>query len=167
VNKKKVNPFCPVKGCSTKVPHTDDAIVRAQMTALAKPESLAAYVHNSLGKLGDSILRDLQDRNFFAIQSRLRQPEELYIRTLYVLFIAKPEERPHIFSSALPNSFATLYSEVNRVIFQERGALEVSQPGLNGDLPLQARMASFRRHALRLYRSLPRVGVGRIVHRAR
>ena len=103
------------------------------MTAFAKPEYLAALVHDAIGKLGDSILRDLQDRNFFAFQSRLRQPEELYIRTLYVLFIATPEELPHIFSSALPNGFTKLYREVNRVIFEGRGPLEVSQPGLNGD----------------------------------
>jgi hypothetical protein len=63
------------------------------------------------------------------LHTRVRQPEELYIRTLYALFVAADEELPHILSGATPNGLFNLYREVNRVVFEGRGLLLVPQAG--------------------------------------
>lgn len=60
----------------------------------------------------------------------MRQVEELYVKTLYALFVATPAELPHILSGELPNSFAPLYDAVNATVFEGRGLLRESQPGL-------------------------------------
>jgi hypothetical protein len=83
-------------------------------------------------ELISSLETDLQERRVFAYLSRLRQTEELYYRALYVLFIAKPQEVPHVFSGALPNGFRAIYRAVNSHIFEGRGELETPQPGLSG-----------------------------------
>jgi len=75
--------------------------------------------------LRDSICRDLAENKLFAWYSRLRQPEELYIRTLYV------HEVPHILSGDAPNSFSTLYAQVNKTIFEGRGEVVNKKHGLN------------------------------------
>jgi hypothetical protein len=51
-------------------------------------------------------------------------------RTLYAMFIADPGEVAHIMSDATPNSFNEKYRKVNKLIFGERGTLQVWQPGL-------------------------------------
>jgi hypothetical protein len=51
-------------------------------------------------------------------------------RTLYAGFIADPGEVAHIMSDATANSFNEMYRKVNKLIFGERGTLQVSQPGL-------------------------------------
>jgi len=81
--------------------------------------------------LAYSIGRDLTEKRLFAWFSRLRQPEELYIRTLYTLFIAAKDEIPHIFSGEWPNGLTRYYKKVNEIVFEGRGMLDVSQPGLN------------------------------------
>ena len=82
-----------------------------------------------MAELAQSIGRDLEGKKVFAVHTRIRQPEELYIRTLYALFVATDEEIPHILSGATSNGLARLYSEVNRVVFEGRGLLLVQQPG--------------------------------------
>ena len=66
----------------------------------------------------------------FAWLSRLRQPEELYVRTLYLLFIANEKERHHILSGDMPNGLSGLYEKVNMEVFEGRGLLQTEQPGL-------------------------------------
>ena len=78
----------------------------------------------------DSIGGDLREKRWLAFQSRLRQPEELYVRTLYAWFVASDEELPHIISSEMPNGFSRLYTEVNRVVFDGRDPRLVSLQGL-------------------------------------
>ena len=73
---------------------------------------------------------DLAAGRNFALITRSRQQEELYIRALYALFIATPEGLAHIMSDYAPNSFSLMYRAVNKVIFEGRGILEVSHPGL-------------------------------------
>ncbi len=96
--KKKINPHCPVPGCRTKQSHDADPIVKAIILQFAAPEKMTAAVLNAMANLAVSICRDYTEQNFFAWNTRLRQPEELYIRTLYALFIATKEELPHILS---------------------------------------------------------------------
>ena len=80
-----------------------------------------------MAELRESICRDLTENKIFAWYSRLRLPEELYIRTLYALFIATDKELIHILSGATPNGLSPLYSKVNEVVFEGRGLLQVSQ----------------------------------------
>lgn len=73
---------------------------------------------------------DLESDRRFALLTRSRQQEELYIRALYALFIATPDEMIHIMSDATPNSFSAMYKRVNQSIFGGKGLLDVPQPGL-------------------------------------
>ena len=128
--KHKSNPHCPVPGCRTKQPHDADPIVKALSTQFSSPEKMTAAVLGAMANLGMSICRDYTQQNFFAWHTRLRQPEELYIRTLYALFIADKKELPHILSGDPPNSLMALYKKVNPIVFEGRGMLDVDQPGL-------------------------------------
>jgi hypothetical protein len=60
----------------------------------------------------------------------MRQPEELYFRTLYILFIASDDEIPHVLSGDLPNSFSQIYKAVNEAILEGRGEMTEVKPGL-------------------------------------
>jgi hypothetical protein len=129
--KKKLNPHCPVPGCQTTKPHIDDPIVKGLILTFTYPEKMTLWAFTAMEELSESICRDLREKKSFAWLSRLRQPEELYIRTLYALFIATEKELPHILSGDAPNGLSRLYSEVNRVIFEVRGLMQVSQSGLS------------------------------------
>jgi hypothetical protein len=131
MSKAKTNPHCPVRGCRTNKPHVDDPIVDGLIRVFASPANLTSCVHHAMAELRDSICRDLADGKLFAWHARLRQPEELYIRALYALFISGEKELPHILSGDMPNGLSGLYSKVNAVVFEGRGPLQVSQPGLN------------------------------------
>ena len=98
----------------------------------APPEKMTLWARTAMAELSESICRDLIAKKVFAWHSRLRQPEELYIRTLYALFVATEEELPHILSGDRPNnSLSSLYEKVNKVVFEGRGLLQVDQPGLS------------------------------------
>jgi hypothetical protein len=129
--KGKINPHCPVPGCKTEKPHASDPIVEGLIYEFAPSEKLTFWVLGGMAELRESICRDLADRRIFAWHTRLRQPEELYIRTLYALFIAGEKELHHILSGDPPNGLSGLYSKVNALVFEGRGLLQVSQPGLN------------------------------------
>jgi len=60
----------------------------------------------------------------------MRQPEELYFRTLYILFLASDDEVPHVLSGDLPNSFSQIYKAVNEAILEGRGEMTEVKPGL-------------------------------------
>jgi hypothetical protein len=127
---KKANPHCPVPGCKTTQPHANNPIVKGLIQAFAPPNKMTMWAKTAMGELTHSICRDLDDKKVFAWYSRLRQPEELYFRTLYALFIASEKELHHILSGDIPNSLSGYYEKVNRVVFQGRGLLYASQPGL-------------------------------------
>jgi len=67
---------------------------------------MTAWTLAAMAELRESICRDLVNKKVFAFHTRVRQPEELYIRTLYALFVASKEEIPHILSGATPNGRA-------------------------------------------------------------
>jgi hypothetical protein len=83
-----------------------------------------------MAELGHSICRDLTDKKLFAFFTRMRQPEELYIRTLYALFVAPSAELPHLVSGAMPNGLSNMYRQVNATVLGGRGLLLNEQPGL-------------------------------------
>jgi hypothetical protein len=123
------NPFCPVLGCKTKKPHTDDPIVAAMMHEFSQPERLTYWSLAAMVDLRNSIIADMEANRVFGWQTRLRQVEEIYIRALYALFVATDDELPHIFSGAPPNSVTELYRKVNPLVFEGRGEWEVKKPG--------------------------------------
>lgn len=88
-------------------------------------------MRSAIVELGQSISRDLAEGKYLAWHTRLRQPEELYIRTLYALFIATEKELHHIISGETPNGLSGYYRQVNRLVFEGRGLLLADQPGLN------------------------------------
>lgn len=127
----KVNPHCPVPGCRTNKPHMSESVVQGIDRLFSDPARLTGWFKAALADLGESMQRDLQEKRFFGYLTRWRQPEELYYRALYVLFLAKPDEIPHIFSGETPNSFSVVYRAVNRDILADRAILESPQPGFS------------------------------------
>jgi hypothetical protein len=128
--KKKVNPHCPVPGCDTKQPHTADFLVKALADRFDHPDKCLQWVLGSMVELRDSMIADVDGGRLFSWYSRMRQPEELYFRTLYILFLAADAEIPHILSGAMPNSFSKIYEKVNNAIMGGRGDLTATKPGL-------------------------------------
>jgi hypothetical protein len=125
---------CPVPGCKTVAPHTDDPTVKGLCHNFSDPAKLALWTAASIAELGNSMATNLVAERNFALITRSRQPEELYIRALYAIFIATPDELAHMMSDMLPNGFRNMYRKVNQLVFEGRGLLEVSQPGLkHGD----------------------------------
>jgi hypothetical protein len=123
------NPFCSVPLCRTKERHTDDPIIKALLTEFSDPARHTMWVLSAITELARSINDDFAAGRVFAAMSRSRQPEELYFRSLYAIFLASPDELAHIVSGKTPNSFSGYYREVNRVILEGRGELEKVQPG--------------------------------------
>jgi hypothetical protein len=126
----KLNPNCPVSGCRASKPHADDPMVKGMILQFASPEKMTLWTRVAMGELTESICKDLEENRIFAWYTRLRLPEELYIRTLYALFVATDEELPHIISGDPPNGLSQMYSRVNEVVYEGRGPLLTSQPGL-------------------------------------
>lgn len=83
-----------------------------------------------MAELRDSVTDDVQKNRLFSWYTRMRQPEELYFRTLYILFLASDEEIPHILSGDLPNSFSHIYKAVNDAMLEGRGEMTEVKPGL-------------------------------------
>jgi hypothetical protein len=130
MKKSKANPHCPIPGCKTEGVHKDDPIVKGIIAEFGDPEKLTGWVLSAMAELRESMMKDLSEGRIFAWHTRLRQPEELYIRTLYLLFIASEEETHHILSGEMPNGLSGLYGKVNEAILEGRGLLQVQQPGL-------------------------------------
>jgi len=128
--RKKLNPYCTVPGCKTKQAHTADFLVKALVDRFAAPDKCLSWVLAGMAELRDSVIEDVLDRRLFSWYTRMRQPEELYFRTLYILFLASSDEVPHILSGDLPNSFSQIYDKVNEVILEGRGEMTEVKPGL-------------------------------------
>jgi hypothetical protein len=111
----------------------NDPVVQGLSREFSDPHKLSFWVKGAIAELGHSMQRDLQENRIFAYLSRMRQPEELYYRALYALFIAKENELPHLFSGDAPNSLSAIYEAVNREILDNRGALKTPQTGLRGE----------------------------------
>jgi hypothetical protein len=130
MKKSKANPHCPVPGCKAKAPHLTDPVVAALVDKFSDLANVAGWTCASIAELGKSMADDVAAGRHFALTTRTRQLEELYIRALYAMFIADHAEVAHIMSDATPNSFSVMYRKVNQTIFGGKGLLEVSQPGL-------------------------------------
>lgn len=125
-----INPFCPVAGCATDKLHTMDFLVKALADRFAAPDKCLSWVLAGMMELRDSIADDVSKNRLFSWYARMRQPEELYFRTLYILFLASNDEVPHILSGDQPNSFSKIYKAVNDAILEGRGEIAAVKPGL-------------------------------------
>ncbi len=131
--KPKKNTHCPVAGCRATKPHLSSATTAGIHHAFSNPEQLALWIKSCLVELAQSVIDDVNKGRYFAYLTRWRQPEEMYHRALYMLFVADKSELPHIASGELPNSFSQMWKEVNRVVYDGRGTLDQKQLGLNGE----------------------------------
>jgi len=129
----KINPHCPIAGCRTKQPHQLDPMVCDFLAAFSDPEKLAMWVKTSITEVMSSVADDGKNGRFFAYHTRTRQVEEMYYRTLYILFVAKDSALPHIFSGEPPNSFAEMWRAVNQEVLEGNGMLEIPQLTSDGN----------------------------------
>lgn len=117
-------------GCKTAQPHEDDPIVQGLIAEYSNSERMAQWVLSVMAELRQSIFQDIENKRILAWFSRLRQPEELYIRTLYALFVATDKELHHILSGDRPNGFSLYYPKVNALVYGGRGELQEEKAGL-------------------------------------
>src|SRR5262249_10777631 len=135
-NKKKMakrNPHCPVAGCRAKTLHVSSPTIAGIQQTFSKPETVAEWVKNSIFEFVHSVESDTGSNRYFAYLTRWRQPEELYHRASYVVFIAEKAEIPHIVSGELPNSFSAMWKKVNRAVYDGKGTLDEKRIGLRGE----------------------------------
>ena len=130
---RKVNPHCPVFGCSAKKPHRQERHVDTLMRLVELPQLMCGYVMDGLAQLGNSASNDLANRNALGFLTRQRQIQELYIRTLYLLLLADPAEQMHMVSGAVPNGLGRYYRKVNEGIYHNQTDWEGTITDLNGD----------------------------------
>ncbi len=131
--KRKKNPHCPVAGCKAKKPHLTSPTTAGLHHAFSNPEQLALWAKSCIVELVQSVIDDVNTGRFFAYLTRWRQPEEMYHRALYTLFVAEKTAIPHVVSGEPPNSFSQMWKEVNRVVYDGKGSLDQTQLGLNGE----------------------------------
>lgn len=125
-------PACPVSRCVTKTPHTNDPTVQAFMRQ--SPADVIDWTKRCIVELIQSVIDDVNNGLIFAYLTRWRDPEELYIRVLYALFVAPSDHHPHIFSGDWPNGFSAMWKKVNEVVFEGNGTLFKEQVGLSGEV---------------------------------
>jgi hypothetical protein len=125
-------PACPVPRCGTKTPHMSSLTVQAFMRQ--SPADIIDWTKRCIVELIQSVIDDVNKGRIFAYLTRWRDPEELYTRVLYALFVAPADHLPHIFSGEWPNGFAAMWKKVNEVVFEGNGTLFKEQVGLNGEV---------------------------------
>jgi hypothetical protein len=113
-----------VNGCQTTQPHEDDPIVKTLLTFTSHPQVYLSLVKDALKELRESIVDDHGKGRSLSWLSRIRLIQELYFRSLYLLFVVSPEEVPHVLSGDYPNSFSKIYSRVNDEILLGQGILQ-------------------------------------------
>lgn len=102
----------------------DDEIVSALHEQFLKDRtSLALWTKSCIAEIMQSVADDLRQGRCFAYLTRWRQPEELYHRALYIMFVASPDEIPHVISGETPNNFSDVWRKVNEVVFEGKGNL--------------------------------------------
>ena len=124
-------PVCPVSGCKTSTPHVNDPTVRAFMSQ--SPADVIDWTKRCIVELIQSVIDDVNKGRIFAYLTRWRDPEELYTRVLYAMFVAPADHIPHIFSGEVPNGFGAMWKKVNGVVFEGNGTLFTEQVGLSGE----------------------------------
>jgi len=101
-------PLCPVPRCGTKRSHKNNPTVQAFMRQT--PAEVIDWTKRCIVEVIQSVIDDVNKGRIFAYLTRWRDPEELYTRVLYAMFVALAEHLPHIFSGDMPNGIAALLS---------------------------------------------------------
>jgi hypothetical protein len=127
--KKLANQHCSVPGCKAKQPHTSEFLIRILADRFAQRDKCLQWVQGAMAELHASMTADITDGRLFAWYTRMRQVEELYFKTLYILFLATDDEVTHILSGQMPNSFSVIYDKVNNAIMGGRAGLKQINPG--------------------------------------
>ena len=109
-------PVCLVEHCRATRPHTDDPRVRELHRRYTETDNLIGWVRQSLIQIHDSMVDDYNHGRLFAWTTQIRHVEELYYRTLYVVFLIPQEQVPHWLSGEPPNSINRMYKDVNEKI---------------------------------------------------
>jgi len=86
-----------------------------------------------IAELVNSVVDDVNKGRFFAYLTRWRQPDEMYYRALYVMFVADKDAIPHVVSGEMPNSFSAMQKAVNQTVFDGKRILDKPQSGLTGE----------------------------------
>jgi hypothetical protein len=133
VNPRPQNPHCPVARCRTPQPHLSYPTVAEMHKVFSDPERLAKWTKHCIAELTNSAMTDASQGRFFGYLTRWRQPDEMYYRVLYVLFVADRAEIPHIISGAWPNSFSVMQKSVNEMVFGSKRILDKPLKGLSGE----------------------------------
>ena len=97
------------------------------------PGQLSRMDERCIAEIINSVVDDLNDGRYFAYLTRWRQPEELYCRAVYVLFVVAADEIPHVISCEAPNNFSDLWKKVNSAVFGGNGTLMQPLRSLNGE----------------------------------
>jgi hypothetical protein len=131
--KKKNNPNCPVAGCRTQHPHLSSPTTADLHHTFSDPETLASWTKSCIVELIQSSIDDVNKGRFFAYLTRWRQPDEMYCRALYILFVADKDAIPHFVSGDTPNSFSVMQKAVNQTVFDGKRSLDKPHLGLSGE----------------------------------
>lgn len=130
---KKKNPHCTVAGCKTKQPHLSSPTTAGLHHTFSNPERLALWTKSCITELINSAIDDVNKGRFFAYLTRWRQPDEMYFRALYILFVADKAAIPHVVSGEMPNSFSAMQKAVNQKVFDGKRTLDKAHLGLSGE----------------------------------
>jgi hypothetical protein len=103
------------------------------MRLVERPHLMCDFMGEGLSALGNSACNDLANRNALGFITRQRQIQELYVKSLYLLLLADPNEQAHIVSGDMPNGLAGYYRKVNEMVFSKQDDWEAVRPGLNED----------------------------------
>jgi hypothetical protein len=131
--RQRKNPHCPVSGCKTKQPHLSSAVTAGLHHTFSDPERCAQWTKHCIVELINSVIADVNGTRFFAYLTRWRQPDEMYYRALYLLFVADKDAIPHVVSGEMPNSFSVMQKAVNQTVFGGKRSLDTPQSGLSGE----------------------------------
>jgi len=131
--RKKKNPHCPVSGCRTKQPHLSSSTTAGLHQIFSNDERLAQWTKHCIAELTNSAMTDATQGRFFGYLTRWRQPDEMYYRALYMLFVADKTVIPHLLSGEMPNSFSSMQKAVNQAVFDGKRALDQPLTGLSGE----------------------------------
>jgi hypothetical protein len=131
--KRKKNSHCPVLGCKTDQPHLYSPTTAGLHQTFSNPETLASWTKSCIVELIQSAIDDVSEGRFFAYLTRWRQPDEMYYRALYVLFVAPKDAIPHFISGEMPNSFSAMQKAVNQKVFDSKKCLDITRVGLSGE----------------------------------
>lgn len=83
------------------------------------PAEVIDWTKRCIVELIQSVIDDVNKGRIFAYLTRWRDPEELYTRVLYAMFVAPADHLPHIFSGDMPNGFAAMWRKVNEIVIEK------------------------------------------------